>query len=126
MSVDPLADKYPAYSPYNYVLGNPLRLVGPGARAPTDWYRDGTVQFSALMHSQFDWYTDRLSATNCAALEHAYEVSASLSCADCNGVALELLPVARRLAWLLMRERDRLDSQEQAVLNAIENDTDQR
>jgi RHS repeat-associated protein len=28
-SVDPLAEKYPGFSPYNYTLGNPLRLIDP-------------------------------------------------------------------------------------------------
>ncbi len=29
---DPLADQYPAWSPYNYVLGNPLLLVDPDGK----------------------------------------------------------------------------------------------
>ncbi len=33
-SVDPVADKYPGWSPYNYVLNNPLGLVDPDGRAP--------------------------------------------------------------------------------------------
>ena len=34
MSVDPLAEDYASYSPYNYVLGNPILLTDPDGRAP--------------------------------------------------------------------------------------------
>jgi RHS repeat-associated protein len=34
LSVDPLADKYPGWSPYNYTLNNPLKYVDPDGRFP--------------------------------------------------------------------------------------------
>jgi RHS repeat-associated protein len=34
LSLDPLAAKYAAWSPYNYVLGNPIRLVDKDGKAP--------------------------------------------------------------------------------------------
>ena len=34
LGVDPLADKFAAWSPYNYVLGNPVGLVDPDGAAP--------------------------------------------------------------------------------------------
>jgi RHS repeat-associated protein len=37
LSVDPLAEKFPNASPYNYCLGNPINLVDPDGRAPSDW-----------------------------------------------------------------------------------------
>ena len=36
LSVDPLAADYAAWSPYNYVLGNPIMLIDPDGRAPGD------------------------------------------------------------------------------------------
>src|SRR5690606_2499895 len=32
-SVDPLADEFPSWSPYNYVMNNPLSLVDPTGKA---------------------------------------------------------------------------------------------
>ncbi len=35
--VDPLAGKYSGYTPYNYVLNNPVRLIDPDGRSPSEW-----------------------------------------------------------------------------------------
>lgn len=36
MSPDPLSEEFPSWSPYNFCMGNPLRLVDPDGKAPTD------------------------------------------------------------------------------------------
>jgi len=38
--IDPLAEKYFSYSPYNYVLNNPVRLIDPDGREPIEIFDD--------------------------------------------------------------------------------------
>ena len=55
-TTDPLADDFPAWSPYNYVQNNPLSLLDPDGRAPMDWYKDreGRVKYDQDVQSQDD------------------------------------------------------------------------
>ena len=39
-SVDPMADKYPSLSPYNYCAWNPMKLVDPDGEEMDDWEVD--------------------------------------------------------------------------------------
>ena len=50
MSVDPLADKYPAWSPYNYVLNNPLVLIDPTGMEPC------CEELKQLAKDGYSWY----------------------------------------------------------------------
>jgi len=41
LSVDPLAEKYPVFTPYNYVMNNPVRLVDPDGKKIKISFRTG-------------------------------------------------------------------------------------
>ena len=50
LSLDPLAKDFAAWSPYNYVVGNPVKFIDPDGKAPKDaiivigkWYPSGGV-----------------------------------------------------------------------------------
>lgn len=40
LSVDPMADKYPGISPYNYCIWNPVKLVDPDGRFPIKTHKE--------------------------------------------------------------------------------------
>ena len=42
LSVDPLANEYVSWSPYNYVMGNPILLIDPDGRSP--WQPETTEE----------------------------------------------------------------------------------
>ena len=44
LSVDPMADKYPSVSPYNYCMWNPIRLVDPDGNDVWEVSEDGHVK----------------------------------------------------------------------------------
>ena len=63
LSVDPLAEKYPNFNPYNYTLQNPIRFIDPTGMAAKDsdgWIKttnsDGkaTYTYDATINSQTD------------------------------------------------------------------------
>ncbi len=59
LSVDPMADKYPSTSGYNYCAGNPVMLIDPNGMetiANNDWYQDldGNYVFDESVNENTD------------------------------------------------------------------------
>src|SRR5690554_5084101 len=58
LSVDPLAEKYPGWSPYNYTMNNPINLVDPDGREPIRPF----VGTSSIFRSLLDNSTRKVGA----------------------------------------------------------------
>lgn len=41
ISVDPLSEEFPEWSPYNMCFDNPMKFVDPDGRAAFDWFKNG-------------------------------------------------------------------------------------
>jgi RHS repeat-associated protein len=59
LSVDPLADKYPGWSPYNYCLNNPLKYVDPDGRFAVEGNR--FISTKSFISSYLVWKTTGVS-----------------------------------------------------------------
>lgn len=51
LSVDPLAYKYPSFTPYNFVMNNPILLLDPDGRKIVNPYSKGSAQYNAVNRS---------------------------------------------------------------------------
>jgi hypothetical protein len=57
LSIDPLAEKMPAWSPYSFCFNNPMKFVDPDGREPYDDYKllkNGKVELIAKTDSKTD------------------------------------------------------------------------
>src|SRR5690606_9667084 len=56
ISVDPLAEKYPNYTPYHYVHQNPINMIDPTGMEADGWYEDGEgkIQYDKRINKQSD------------------------------------------------------------------------
>ncbi len=58
LSIDPMADSYPGWSPYNYTTGNPVNLVDPTGMAPqTKYFIDGELVYDDGQDNGVEVYT---------------------------------------------------------------------
>lgn len=48
-SPDPLSEEFPSWSPYNMCMDNPIKMVDPDGKAPTDWWK-------SINTGKYVWY----------------------------------------------------------------------
>jgi RHS repeat-associated protein len=66
MSLDPLANEFKDWSEYNYTLNNPIMLIDPNGKSPTDWVRNNAT-------GEVVWMDDVTSEETCSKLHPDYE-----------------------------------------------------
>lgn len=68
LSVDPLAEKFPNWNPYNYVMQNPINLIDPDGNEPVPWW---------VKRKESQWYYFDKKSFNSAALYNTSNLNSS-------------------------------------------------
>ena len=76
LSVDPMADKYPNVSPYNYCAWNPVRIVDPDGQDGWDKVAGFCIGILTNVSSRTGWLRDAYTPTN------SVDYNSSLRAAD--------------------------------------------
>ena len=61
LSIDPLAERYPGFSPYNYTANNPVMLVDPDGRKFTNNAWKWVNKLINYMDNKLNWYNKRIA-----------------------------------------------------------------
>jgi RHS repeat-associated protein len=89
LSVDPLAGKFAGWSPYGYVLGNPVELVDPDGMAPESgpgYSANHPVVKAIRSYNEYIWYA--FEGSNNTSTTHFHLHAKGLSGADGRGKAI--------------------------------------
>ena len=86
LSVDPMADKYPSLSPYNYCAWNPMKLVDPdGAEISTHIDQDGNV-IAVFNDGDNSVYQHKKNADGSTVTEYQLSKRATKYGSSCGGM----------------------------------------
>jgi len=63
-SVDPLAEKFPSWNPYNYTMQNPINLIDPDGRMAIDALEDNDDWYENTTTGKLEWRNSQEATIN--------------------------------------------------------------